>query len=122
MTDEELQEVSFKRANDYRQQIYIDFDDELKGLQFVTFGFHTKETKDFDKYNGFNFTVDTWDSPFVDSFWNSYNTTLLYGTRPYVLGEEIPEEIVLRLLPERLILKNQNVTSKIFGMPIQFED
>ena len=98
--------MAFKRANDYRQQIYHEFDDDLKGLKFVTFGFHTKDHENFEKYDGFNFTVATWDSPFVDSFWNSQNTTMLYGTRPYRLGQERPEEIVLKLQPERLILKN----------------
>ena len=123
MTEEELNQAAFRRFNDYRQQIFSDFDEEHEGLSFMSFLFHTKDSANFTKYNGFNFTdTATWDSPWADSFWYSSNTTMLYSTQTYVLGEQSPEEIVLRLQPERLILRNQKPSTTIFGVPISFED
>ena len=85
--------------------------------------FHSIDTGNFTKYNGFNFTETSyWDSPFAESFWYSPNTTMLFATPTYVLGQESPEEIVLRLQPEKLILRNMQPTVSIFGVPISFED
>lgn len=123
MTEEELNQAAFRRFNDYRQQIFSEFDDDLHGLSFMSFLFHTVDSANFTKFNGFNFTsTDIWDSPWSESFWYSSNTTMLYSTSTYVLGQQSLEEIVLRLQPERMILKNQKPSTTIFGLPISFED
>ena len=122
MTDQELTEVAFRRFNDYWSQIYNDFDEELHGLSHFSYMFHTKDSHNSTIYSGWNFTVEEWDSPQQKSFWYDTNSTLLYGTDEFKIGNATVDQIRLRLQPERFVLKDQNVTKEILGIPFDFHD
>ena len=117
-TEQELQELNFKRLNDYRQQIFIKFDlDELAGLRTFTYAFHTRDGHDGTKYNGWNFTIREW-----DYFWNNETTTMLFGTNTYTLGTNTVDLISVRVQPERIVMIDQEVTNTILGFPVDYKD
>lgn len=82
--------------------------------------------RDQSKYNGWNFTIDKrkWDDedPTVDSFWYSINTTLLWHTETYKIGEEQIDMMDCYLTPEDFTLKNRNATGYFLGIPTGWKD
>ena len=89
LTAKEQTQVSFRRTQDSRMQIFQTFDEELDGLKTYTALFHTKAGKDFEKWNSWNFTnPGIWDGNKDANFWYSANTTMLYLTVPYILGKQ----------------------------------
>jgi hypothetical protein len=49
--------------------------------------FHTKEGKNLEKWNSWNFTnPGIWDGNKDANFWYDAKTTMLYITSPYVIG------------------------------------
>lgn len=103
VSDEELQELNFKRSNDYRQQVFVYFDlEELAGLSVFSYAFHTRDGHDGSKYNNWEFTVREW-----DHFWNNEHTTMLFGTNTFVLGNNTVDMISVRVQPERIIMIEQ---------------
>ena len=98
--------------------MFVDFNlTQLRGLSTFTYGFDAHHTLDPTQYNNWEFTIDEW-----DYFWNSPNNTMLFGTNPYVLGEQNVDLISTHILPERFVFKDQKVKTEIFGIPIEFED
>ena len=84
--------------------------------------FHNVDLESPERYGGWNWTMEEWDSPTAGSFWYNPNSTLLFGTNTYTIGETCPKLIRLSLQPERFVLKGQKVTQKIFGIPLDHED
>jgi hypothetical protein len=104
-------------------QVFQTFDKELEGLKTYTALFHTKAGKDFEKWNNWNFTSPgIWDGDKDANFWYSPNTTMLYLTVPYILGQQSVQKIDLPLQPESITKVDQIVKSKILGVPIVFGD
>ena len=54
--------------------------------------------------------------------WYAENTTILFQTDTAKIGSSQNELINMRVNPELTILKDQNVTSRIFGIPIGWAD
>lgn len=49
MTQEELTQIRFRRFNDYRQQVFVDFNlSQLAGLKTFTYAFHSHHTDDHE--------------------------------------------------------------------------
>lgn len=85
--------------------------------------FHTEESKDFEAYNGWNFSSPRiWDS-IEEGFWYAEGTSRLFETSSFEIGEEEVDRIVIGMIPERFIQVDRNVTSYLFGIiPNGWED
>lgn len=89
ISEEELQEVRFLRHSDYKQQIKVWYDsEELRGMRSLIYASHTADSNNATKFHNWNFTRGPeWS---FKEFWYSLNTTHLFGTRTYKLGESSP--------------------------------
>ena len=62
-------------------QIFFKFDKELEGINSYSALIHTKEGKEYQKWNNWNFTETSfWDGEPGANFWYSENTTILLFT------------------------------------------
>lgn len=85
--------------------------------------FHTKEGKNFSKFNNWNFTDSgIWDGDEGNNFWYASNTTILFLSSTYKIGEQSIEKIDLSIQPETTLEVAHNVTSSILGIPISSGD
>ena len=104
-------------------QVFTKFDKELDGLKSYSSLFHTKEGKDLEKWNSWNFTSPgIWDGNKDANFWYSPNSTMLWFTMPYVIGKQSVQKIDIPLQPESITKKDQIIKSKLLGIPIVYED
>lgn len=69
-------------------------------------------------YNSWNFTTSyLWDSITNESYWYSKNTTLLWQSQTYMIGEVAPGLVTLDIQPRRFIHKAQDVIVSFLGIP-----
>jgi hypothetical protein len=88
-------------------QVFQTFDKELEGLKTYSSLFHTKEGKNLEKWNHWNFTTSgVWDGNKDANFWYSPNSTMLWFTVPYVLGKDTVSKIDVPLQPESITKKD----------------
>lgn len=117
-----LTNIFFKRSSEFRAEISCEFDSDLTGLRSWYALFHTKDAFNLTKFNNWNFTKSLyWDS--VDEgFWFDSNTTILVYSLTYTIGQQQLENSMLRLQPEKINLKEQNVTASFAGIPTSAQD
>lgn len=121
-TGENTTTIFFKRTSEFKAYVNCDFDSDLKGLRSWYALFHTRDSKNLTKFNNWNFSSSLyWDSV-EEGFWFDDNTTLLVYSITYKIGEEQLENAILRLQPETLNFKEQNVTRSFLSIPIATED
>lgn len=103
----------------------MEFHEDLHGLKNWYALFHTREGKNLTKYNNWNFTTSRWWDSVDEGFWFATNTTILVYTVPYYIGKQQIENAIIRVKPERINFKNQNVTKSLFGIssiPLESQD
>lgn len=122
-TEEEALLVHFNRRNNYRQVLVSELGEELKGLKSYNYLFHTKDINNFTKFNNWNFSSSLhWDSEDHPSFWYDQNTTILFMTENYKVGEEQIKSFNLNLLPEKIVKIDHLVKTQVLGIPVDFEN
>lgn len=123
LEDWEKTVATFNSSSNFNQNIKVDFDQEIYGLKSYAYTFHRSDGTDFEKYNGFNFTSPSiWDATNQDSFWYNWNTTILFYTDHWRIGQEQLEVVSVELIPELEIKIDKEVTSSLFGIPLSTGD
>ena len=122
MNDTEKVTVTFRRSISASHQIFIEFDDELKGLENFVYLWINKDRRQ-DAYNNWNFTKPgPWDSDENANMWYSSNSTNLGHTVNYIIGKEQIEKINLEIQPIKYIYKDKNVSSSLLGITLGRND
>lgn len=86
--------VTFEKISNFYAQIISTFDPQLNGLKSYSYFMKSDDLVNPDKYYGWNFTgplgAKAWDSPDPkdNAFWYAKNTTLLWYTELWKLGED----------------------------------
>lgn len=123
MSTEDREKTIFKRSTAFKAQLVMEYDESLTGLRTYTYALHTKEAANLTKYNNWNFTTSRiWDSV-EEGFWFAANTTILWNSVVYTVGQEQVALFGLELQPEFYVHKGQgSVNSSIFGIPTSYND
>lgn len=102
------------------------FEPELNGLTSYSVGFHSSERNETEKYAGWNFTDhQLWDSR-DNGFWYSHETTVLYETVEYIIGEEQIHTLHTKITPQKLTLVGRGEPKSFFlwipSLPTKYDD
>ena len=82
---------------------------------------HNNDTRQ-DAYNGWNFTIDSWDADGPLALWWSVNSTTLMKSKVYRLAEQSVETVNIKVEPSRKVYVGKNATRSILGFNIAWMD
>lgn len=87
-TEENLRNLTFKKGSIYHQDFEIKFNHKwIDGLKTKVNMLHNSEFRDKTAYNNWNFTSEEIYEGLDGGFWFSPNTTLLFRSKDFVIGQ-----------------------------------